>query len=196
VLLDFVCFLRAVWRKWNVLLTGGSIIAFIAIYETVTGTRAPVPIGWMVLGATLVLAAFFAWRDEWLRTGKGFINLEPKELAQLIRNRTSAQRDALTKEYAGKRIKINGKLADVSHSILFPWLSSITIHADDGFSVYADVWRWRSGLYSSLNMGTMLTITGRIAMLESYYIFLTGCELIKIGDIAMPAPRQESTPDQ
>jgi hypothetical protein len=63
VLRDFVSFLHALWNEWKVLLTGGSIIAALAIWGML-GKSLPYHLGQLVIGLTLVIAAFFAWRKE------------------------------------------------------------------------------------------------------------------------------------
>ena len=58
MLRDFAVFLRALWREWKTLLTGGSIVALIALWE-LTGHKAfPNSVNWLILGFTFVVAAF------------------------------------------------------------------------------------------------------------------------------------------
>jgi hypothetical protein len=60
---DLTGFLKAVWAEWITLLTGGSIVAVLGLWERL---RSPIPPAayWLVVLAFLVMASFRAWRQE------------------------------------------------------------------------------------------------------------------------------------
>lgn len=62
-----VKYLTALWRHWVLLVTGGSLIAIVAIYAFVTSKGVVEPWGWLIAGATFVSASYFTWRDERLK---------------------------------------------------------------------------------------------------------------------------------
>ncbi|HYN82934.1 MAG TPA: hypothetical protein VES88_15725 [Gemmatimonadaceae bacterium] len=73
---DLGQFLRALWGQWKVLLTGGGLMAIVAIFAFATGKEIPRPWGWLTLGFTFVAASFTAWRKE--RSEKTALETESK----------------------------------------------------------------------------------------------------------------------
>src|SRR5213594_4083700 len=61
---DLVKYLAALWQEWKTLLTGGSIIAVANLLGLITRTSLPSNVNWFIVGLTLVLAAFLAWRKQ------------------------------------------------------------------------------------------------------------------------------------
>lgn len=60
-------YLLALWRQWKVLLTGGSIMAVVAIWALFTNRGLPYNLGWLILGLTFIAASFMSWRREYER---------------------------------------------------------------------------------------------------------------------------------
>jgi len=49
---DLIRFALALWREWQVLLTGGSIVALLALWAFATGKTIPQNLAWLVIGLT------------------------------------------------------------------------------------------------------------------------------------------------
>lgn len=77
---DFENFVRSLWNEWKVLLTGGTLIAGIFIWSALVPRPLPRQTNWVILGFTLILASFFAWRKEWIRNQRGLIDIMASEL--------------------------------------------------------------------------------------------------------------------
>lgn len=107
---DFLFFIRALWREWAVLLTGGSIVALLALFTLSTGRTVPQSINWLVIGITLMLAAFLSWRVEWIKAGQGLVDLDFKEIQAIFKGRTEPQIKPLLRRYMGKWTTISGML--------------------------------------------------------------------------------------
>ncbi len=58
---EFLEFLLSLWREWKALLTGGTIIAVLMLWQMASGKPVPSVFNWLVLGVTLLIAAFFSW---------------------------------------------------------------------------------------------------------------------------------------
>ena len=65
---DLAGFIAALWREWKILLTGGTIMALVAIWALGTNRALPYNFGWLVLGLTFIAAAFMSWRRAHLQT--------------------------------------------------------------------------------------------------------------------------------
>jgi hypothetical protein len=61
---EFLDFLKALWGHWVVFVTGGVVMAIVGAYALATGTSISKRAGLFVLGATILLASFAAWRKE------------------------------------------------------------------------------------------------------------------------------------
>jgi hypothetical protein len=59
---DFASYAAVLWQEWKVLLTGGSIMAAAALHGFVIGKPVPANVNWLIVGLTLILAAFLSWR--------------------------------------------------------------------------------------------------------------------------------------
>jgi hypothetical protein len=66
MLRDFAGFLWALWTQWRSLLTGGSTMALVALWGMIGGKPVAPHIDWFIVGLTLMLASFAAWRHEWI----------------------------------------------------------------------------------------------------------------------------------
>lgn len=62
---EFVEFLRRLWRVWATLLTGGTGIALLLLWERHNGAAVSPRIFWTLAFLLLVLSGFLVWRDEW-----------------------------------------------------------------------------------------------------------------------------------
>src|ERR1700683_1938553 len=107
---DFARFVLAAWNEWKVLLTGGTLIALLFVIGTVRGKTMPPEINWLVLGLTLISAAFLAWRKEWIENGKDFVDVTPEQLANLVRGVTGVAALSRLRPYRNKRIKVSGEI--------------------------------------------------------------------------------------
>lgn len=187
MLRDFFSFIRAVWLEWKTLLTGGSLIAVIAIWSAVTGRSVPHNVSWLVLGLTLMFAAFFAWRKEWTTGSRQYIDIELGKLTGLSANRTSAQAATLLAPYIGKSIKITGKLNDFK---FIPLSLFMHVYIEVGprlsrILILAIFSRGNGNKLVPLPKGTTITVAGRISKVEPYSIYLRGATLLAVED---PSP--------
>jgi hypothetical protein len=61
---DLSAYIVALWREWKALLTGGSIIALASLWMYSHSKPIPANVNWLIVGLTLVLASFLAWRKQ------------------------------------------------------------------------------------------------------------------------------------
>jgi len=179
MLRDIGCFVAAVWAEWKALLTGGSIIAALSIWSIATSKAVPRNVNWLIVGLTLVMAAFLAWRKEWIENGKGFVDASPREIMELVRNVTGVAANSRVKPYLHKWIKVTGRLGEVSH-VTFP-LSYVRVNCgegDIGEAVTMMLMRWKAAPFVPLTKGTVVTIAGRIVEVRSYEISLRNITLL------------------
>jgi hypothetical protein len=171
------------------LLTGGSILAIIALWQMATGKPIPQAVNWLVLGCTFVVAAFLAWRREWIEAGRSFIEAKPRDLVELCRDRTEVHARSLTRQYLSKWMKVEGRLIDVSIGAIV-WPAMVSLETEDEVDVFLHLARWRARPFLPLPIGTLVTVIGRIDSIDSFHICLTNGELISAGE----ASTQLSTP--
>lgn len=179
MLRDFGDFLRALWREWKALLTGGSVIAALALWQMSTGRSVARRMNWLIVGLTLMLASFFAWRREWIHGGHGLVSLSPKQLTDLFDGRTQTHANLYAKQYIGKRIRVTGEIYDVSTITFFVCLLHLKA---DGAWITAPMGPWKARSLAPLAKGTIITVAGRIAKLSRSTIELGSVELIRIED--------------
>lgn len=178
MLRDFASFLRAVWQEWKVLLTGGSIIALLSLWAFVSQKPIARSIDWLVLGLTLMLATFVAWRKEWVRNGEGFIAVSPLELTRLVAGKTGVHADALLMPYLNKRIRVTGKLSDVVSFSGLPY--TYVVLKLDQIDVRMSMLRWRAWPLLPIPRNTAITVVGRIARVAASSIELKNSEFVQV----------------
>ena len=187
MLRDFWFFVRALWREWRVLLTGGTIIAVITLW-TLVGKKPPSQnVDWLIVGFTLILAAFLSWRSEWIKAGQWFIELDPYAIARTCSGLTELQTKERLRHYVGKRMKVTGKVSDIVNlDLSLPW-RMFMIHMDiEGATVHCLVSRWNRSFqgFTALPNGSILTVSGEIysvtCSFRSVSVGLSGCELIQV----------------
>jgi hypothetical protein len=194
MLRDFARFLFAVWNEWKVLLTGGTLIALLFIVGALRNKPMPPNVNWLVLGLTLVAAAFLAWRREWIENGKGFVDITPEQLTNLVDSVTRIAAQSSLKPYRNKWIKVTGRIQEVSH-LIFPYMFVRLLRGErPGIGVNLNLPRWRAKSFIPLPRGTTVTVVGRIAEVGSYEIRLTNAELISVGAPPASTPDQQSPP--
>jgi hypothetical protein len=186
---DFILFLLALWNEWKALLTGGTLIAAEAIASIARKKPMPSSVNWLILGVTLIIAAFLAWRKEWIQNGEGFVNVTPLQLVTLIEDVTGVLADSRLAPYRNKWIRVTGTLMDVSPSA-FPWMYvRVQYGAGYGVSVIFNMNRWKASRLIPVPKGTTVTVAGRIKRVGGTQLDLTDAELI---NLAVP---QSSTHD-
>jgi len=114
---DFIEFTRALWEQWKALLTGGSIIALLSLWDFATRKVVPRSLDWLILGLTLLIAAFLSWRKEWLRFdgGSGYVHMINKDgitLHGLMPRRKISELALLAQE--GAAITVTGRINRIS----------------------------------------------------------------------------------
>jgi hypothetical protein len=180
---DFLSFLRALWAEWKTLLTGGTIVAALSIWNLSTSRTIPQKVSWIVLGLTLVIAVFFSWRKEWIAGDRGFIEISPNELARTYRDHTYAQATVRVSPYIGKHLRVSGSILNVHKR----W-PSVYISLKESEDVTINFWLpiWRAKVFMILNLKTPVTVSGRIEEIEAFNVLLTNVVLLKIKEIPKP----------
>jgi hypothetical protein len=181
VLRDLFSFLRALWTEWKVLLTGGTIIAALAIFTAVSTKPIPLATNWLILGLTFICASFLAWRKAWISSGSDLVDIDPEWLSDQFSNRTRIQANVLIKPYLGKRIRVTGELRDIL-LLLFTGIVYLEKSPKELFSkgVKLRMSRWRAAELSSLPKGTRMTVVGRISEVDYSGLDLSGVQFIGI----------------
>jgi hypothetical protein len=173
VLRDFTSFLAALWREWKVLLSGGGIIAVLSLWNLAGWKPIPHDINWLILGMTFVLAAFAAWRREWIDAGKGFVTVSPAELIKLYESGTSALGEVLVTPYIGKRMRVTGKVYDVQNNG-FGSMSHVSLTGDQFFLALWIPSR-KMEPFMLLPKGATITVAARISSVYASGIRMRDC---------------------
>jgi hypothetical protein len=177
---DFAYFLAALWREWKVFLTGGSIVGALSLWNLAGRKPIPQNVNWLILGLTFVLAAFAAWRKEWIDSGKGFTTVAPAELIRLFASGTKVLGETLVKPYIGKRLRVRGTVYNIENNgfgnISYVFLSDPP--------VFVALWipSWKMGPFMVLPKGTIITVVGRINSVYDSGIRLTNCTMAPTED--------------
>jgi hypothetical protein len=194
VLRDFTSFVAALWREWKVLLTGGSIVAVLSLWNLAGWKPLPHDVNWLVLGMTFILASFAAWRREWIDSGKDFINVPPAELIKLFASGTSVLGRTLVKPYIGKRLRVTGTVYNIENNGFFS--PSFVFLSDPGVFVALWIPSRKMGPFMLLPRGTVISVAGRIQSVYSSGIRMWNCELVRReGNSTQSAALQSPTPD-
>jgi hypothetical protein len=61
---DLLKFMKAIWTKWRLGITGSGILAGVGLMEKLKGINIPHYVYWLILCTTLFAAFFGAWQDE------------------------------------------------------------------------------------------------------------------------------------
>ena len=127
---DFGSFIAALWREWVVLVTGGIIGVGLVLLGFLVGKPLPQRFGWLFLGLTLILAAFLAWRRQWIGADQNFLAVAPEDLVQLTYNRTKVHANTHIKPYLGKKVRWTGTIDNVfpSRHLAFVTMECGTLH--------------------------------------------------------------------
>jgi hypothetical protein len=177
--------LLRLWAEWKVLLTGGSIIALVTLVQTARDKPISNRFGWLVLGLTLILSAFFAWRKEWIANGKGFVTIPAGDLMASVTDLTGVYAKIKKRPYINKWIRITGEISEVSPMMApFPSLW-VMLDIENHRTVRFMVSRSRSN-FVPLAKGTPVTVAGRIEDIMSFGITLRNVELINVGNQQAP----------
>jgi hypothetical protein len=173
-------FLVSIWAEWKVLLTGGSILAILSLVGLATGKTAPRNVNWAVLGATLILAAFAAWRKEWIQNSRGFIDVKIDEITKSVRGVTDVYARIKRKPFLHKWVRITGTVSAVSP--MFPPVPAVYVSVEcEKCSVFFFVPFWKAGYFTPLAAGTEITLAGRIVDISSYRLKLASVELLSVA---------------
>jgi len=182
---DFLSFIVALWREWKVLLTGGTIFAVLALWNFFGRKPLPQSIGWFIAGFTLILAAFFAWRRQWVIADQNFLALPLETLTQLAQNRTKVHANALIKSYLGKKIRCTGIIENVFPSGILGFV----IMECGTLQITLRLSRWRFRAFVHFAKGTPITVVGRIRAVTVGNIELKNCDIV-------PALPEEKSAEQ
>jgi hypothetical protein len=183
MLRDFLFFLRALGQRWVVLLTGGGIVAIPALLTFIGAKSLPQSVNWLIVGLTLMLAAFFSWRTEWIKAGRWLVNIDFDKVGEICSSRTGPQARKLLRQYFGKRTTVTGTLSNIHESNgpgLFPTYVYLDSGKDDNVrvSVHVFPWNWIFRDISAFPPGSIVTVSGRIVGLSTLWTALSSPELI------------------
>ena len=167
-------------------MTGGSIIALVAAWGLVGGKPVPQGVNWLIVGVTLILAAFLSWRVEWIKAGQWFVDLNFKNMARACDGLTGLQMEQVLHHYVGKRVKISGRLRDITRPAYGnPFLRFVHIQSDAEEFTNLRVWSWNWSFkgVDAFPKDSVLTVSGQICWLGCLHhditMNLSGCELIR-----------------
>ena len=177
MLQDLKAFLYALWGEWKALLTGGSIIASLALFQLITHRSVPHFMDWLIIGLSLIGAAFLSWRKEWINSGRGLINIDLEEIRQLFSDHTTPHAKLRVRQLIGKRTILTGTLYDLSNYATF---ASVHMNTDKAM-FHLQVSRWKLRTFQPLTKGTLITVNGRIHIRDGM-VTLSSCEVLKIED--------------
>jgi hypothetical protein len=176
MLRDFLLFVAALWHEWKALLTGGSIIALEALWMFSGKPPLPQAVNWLIVGLTMMLAAFLSWRKQWIEADREFVGLLPSELTDLARSGTMLHAKTLVGPYIGKRIKITGAIENI-HSAAgygFVWLKCGRARV----ILVIAIWRLKS--FAPLPVGTSITVVGRITEIDRSDVRLNSVAIVSV----------------
>lgn len=173
------------------LLTGGSIIAIAALWNLGGGKPLQRSVNWLIIGLTLILAAFLAWRREWIAAGRSITTVRPGELVKLFDNRTEVHAHTLVKPYIGKRIKITGVIDDVARAHGINSLFSFVHLKADGAYITITLPFWALTKFLPFPRGSIITVVGTIYAVYLGGIGIWNCDVVPTPSEVPPPP----TPD-
>jgi hypothetical protein len=184
VLQDFWSFAIALWREWKVLLTGGSIIAVLAIWGFAGGKTLPTNLGWLTLGVTFILASFLAWRKEYHQrrdaaTKRIFTDLRVDQLMSFLGGRTHIEANRLMAPYLEKWMRVQCEVDDIRSSF-----NEMEVHAHQleptrvfMLMIFQKL-LWAERL-SVMTRGSKIEVVGQIKYANEGAISLTNCEIVE-----------------
>jgi hypothetical protein len=181
---EFVTFIVSLCREWVVLLTGGGVAAVLVVWGSATGKPLPLHVGWIFLGLTLMLAAFFSWRKQWREAEKNFLQIGPAALMKLREGKTSPHANTMLMPYIGKRIKVTGSFIDVVE-IMFG-IKNVHLLCEE-VSISALVPFWKARAFVPLPKGAVITLTGTITEINNLSINISSIEIVPNPSVPIPA---------
>lgn len=191
MLRDFLKYLNALWREWRLLLTGGSIIAVLAIWSFATGKPIPQKFAWLILGVTFIVASFMTWRREASRReGRVYVEDPANTLCSLYVEHTEITADRLARPYLGKWLRAFGEICDVSTTIYGKYWVYVTTEDRPSFHLEFDN-EWMDQV-AILRKGQQIAVAGQIAAITSGSISLRHCE--PVSGYTLTPTRPEGRP--
>jgi hypothetical protein len=196
VIRDFAAFLSALWHEWKILLTGGSIVAVLALLSFGGVKSIPQYVNWLIIGVTFVMAVFHAWRNERTNVARTkrdvstevpvpasaperiVIDVTPEYLMGFYKEHTDVQAAKLAESYIGKWIKQSGKVANVASS---ESMRTWEVYFADSRAEYIvslafdQTWADR---VSVLKRGEQISVLGQIGRFDGSHLHLVHCELL------------------
>jgi hypothetical protein len=186
---EFFAFIRALWEEWEVLLTGGTFGALLVLYGSVSGKAVAHHVGWVFLFATFLWSVFLSWRKQWREAEKNFVALGVAQLMELREGKTSPLANTILRPYIGKRIRVTGKLSDVSDRF---FLTRLIHLRSEGILLAAQVPFWSASKFLPIPKGTVISLTGTISEIGTLAIQLVDVDLVPNPPIVAPLGAEES----
>ncbi len=80
-----ITFIRRVLGHWVSLMTGELIVLLLVLYERISKTVVPISVYVVIAAFTLFVAAYMAWKDEYLAKGVAQQKLDDRQKRKAIR---------------------------------------------------------------------------------------------------------------
>jgi hypothetical protein len=195
MLRDFWSFITALWREWRLFLTGGSIVALYSLWNLAGWKPLPQSVNWLILGLTFVLAAFSAWRREWMEAARDIITVRPSALVNLFDSGTEVLGETLVKPYIGKRLRATGEVSNVQRGY-GPLSTSYVFLMSDGVMLALWIPSREFGKFVLLPKGATVTVVARIHSVYHGGIRMTNVAIVRAEDgSTQPEGLQSPIPD-
>ena len=118
-------------------------------------------------------------------------DITPQSICALFDGKTGVQAHALVKSYLGKWMQISGRIANIGAPDDFSGRQTVTLQSSESGTFYCVLYlftsSWREHL-SILNVGSPVTIRGKIAQIDNLTLTLDRCELVVTGQQPGQAP--------
>jgi hypothetical protein len=153
-------------------------MAIVLLWQGTSGKPVPPNALWVIIAATLIIAAFLAWRKEWIASTTGSpVTVDPAEIVRpYMGNRTQVQADIYAKQYLGRRVRVRAFLSDVH--VEDWWFGVVHLRAG-GVYIHTMLPRWRLNPFLLLPSGAIVTVVGRIDEITALGIGLKSCQFVK-----------------
>jgi hypothetical protein len=107
----------------------------------------------------------------------GHVTVTPTEILQVFKGRTSIAATKLAGAYIGKWITVTGNVRDVSR--VGTEQARVSFDQDGNITVFMLFEKSLTDAVSALQKGDSITVRGEISTVDSSYVSLEKCELIK-----------------
>ena len=186
-------YITAIWSHWVSRMSGIASIIFIIVALVFRVTEVGQARYWVAAAVlSYVVASFLAWRKDRLNVERlnqiveslqslpqvtGHVTVTPTEILQVFKGRTSIAATKLAGAYIGKWITVTGNVRDVSR--VGTEQARVSFDQDGNITVFMLFEKSLTDAVSALQKGDSITVRGEISTVDSSYVSLEKCELIK-----------------